>query len=73
MRTTIKYRGHVYKLAAGSKKQKIKPPAQGDEHQIRQVLCPKCGGMKKLVVDGKPVDPMKWTDYGFAADLGCIC
>ncbi len=43
------------------------------EPQIKQVFCPGCGGMTKLLVDGKEVPPSDWSKYGMACDIGCIC
>ena len=40
---------------------------------MKQVFCKKCGGLKRLIVNGKEIPPEKWIQYGMALDIGCIC
>lgn len=45
------------------------------KHEVMlQKFCKVCGGIKKMKdMTGKVIDPMKYPDYGVAADAGCIC
>ena len=40
---------------------------------IQQEHCKKCGGIKKMTVNGVVVPVLDWPKYGVAADANCVC
>lgn len=40
---------------------------------MKQIFCSKCAGLKKLIIDGKVINPKDWMRYGMASDIGCLC
>ena len=50
-----------------------------DKDFFEQIMCNSCGGMKKLIINGKEIPEDNWfeelkkQDIMIACDLGCIC
>ncbi len=51
----------------------LKQRQWNERNEPKQTMCQKCRGMKTLKIGGKKIHPLQWTEYGFAADLGCVC